>query len=127
MWRRLSESALQLADVEVGDEGALDVLEGLSLLVDHAGGWDIEDVETGGVGLVVFQVEVEVGPDELVFDRVDDGAVEDVVFEFLGFGVFTSAEDDSEGFALLLGCGGGSFDAGVETREVVAGASCGVV
>lgn len=78
----------------MGNEGALDVLDGFTLLVDHAGGWDIEDVEAGGVGLVVFQVEVEVGPDKLVFDRVDDGAVEDVVFKFLGFGVFTAAEDD---------------------------------
>ena len=70
MWRWLSEGALQLVDVEVGDEGALDVMDGFSLLVDPAGGWDIEDVEAGGIGLVVFQVEV--GPDELVFDRVDD-------------------------------------------------------
>jgi hypothetical protein len=116
-----------LADEEVGYEGALDALYGPALLIDHAGDWDIEDIEAGGVGLVVFQVEVEVGPDELAFGGVDDGAVEDVGFEFLGIGVFTSAEDDSEGFALLLGRGGGGFDAGVEAREVVAGASCGVV
>lgn len=45
----------------------------------------------------------------------------------LSFWVFTSAEDDCEGFALLLGGGGGGFDAGVEAREIVAGASCGVV
>ena len=123
----MSESALQLADEEVGDEGALDALDGPSLLIDHAGDWDIEDIETGGVEFVVFEVEVEVGPDELAFDGVDDGAVEDVGFELFGFGVFTSAEDDCEGFALLLGSGGGGFDAGVEAREVVAGASCGVV
>ena len=72
MWSWLVEGALQLANVEMGDEGALNVLDGFSLLVDDAGGWDIEDIETGGVGLVVFQVEVEVGPDKLVFDRVDD-------------------------------------------------------
>ncbi len=72
MWRWLSEGALQLANVEMGDEGALNVLDGFSLLIDHAGDRDIEDIEAGGVGLVVFQVEVEVGPDELVFDRVDD-------------------------------------------------------
>ena len=111
----------------MGYEGALNVMDGFSLLVNHAGDGNSEDVEAGGVGLVVLQVEVEVSPDELVFDGVDDGAVEDVGFEFLGFGVFTSAEDDSEGFALLLGRCGGGFDAGVEAREVVAGASCGVV
>lgn len=111
----------------MGNERALDVLDGPSLLIDHAGDRDIEDIETGGVEFVVFQVEVEVGPDELAFDGVDDGAVEDVGFELFGFWVFTSAKDDCEGFALLVGSGGGGFDAGVEAREVVAGASCGVV
>lgn len=111
----------------MGYEGALDALDGSSLLVDHTGDWNIKDVIAGGIGLVVCLVEVEVGPDELVFDCINDGAIEDVGFEFFGFGVFTSAEDDSEGFALLLGCGVGGFDAGVEAGEVVAGASCSVV
>lgn len=111
----------------MGYESALDTLDGFSLLVDHAGDRDIEDVEAGGIGLVVFLVEVEIGPDELVFDSIDYGAVEDVCFELFGFGVFTSPEDDCEGFALLLGRGGGGFDAGVEAGEVVAGAPCGVV
>ena len=48
----------------MGCEGALDVLDGFSLLVDHTGDWDIEDI-----------------------DRVDDGAVEDIDFEFLGLHV----------------------------------------
>ena len=85
----------------MGCEGALDVLDGFSLLVDHTGDWDIED-----------------------FDRVDDGAVEDIDFEFLGLHV---GRRRLRGFALLLGSGGGGFDAGVEAREIVAGASCGVV
>lgn len=127
MGRGRGNGALQLADVEEGNGSALNALDGLSLLIDHAGDWDIENVESGGAGFVMFLVEVEVGPDEVVFDGIDDRAVEDLGLEFLSFGVFTTAEYDRERFVSLLGSGGGGFEASVEAWEVVGGASCGFV
>lgn len=93
---------------------ALNALDGLALLVNDAGHGSIEDVEFGGVGFVVFLFEVEKGPDEAVFDGIDDGAVEHLFFELLSFGVFPAAKHDRKRFTGLLRSSGGGFEAGVE-------------